>query len=169
MTRDRLQLAILALALAAALAVGFALGRRTRTSAPQTVTKIVRDTLTVRDTITVSTPVYLTRREVRRDTVAVTDTLRVRDTLVVVLPREQVEWRDSLVTVWASGIRPAVDSVRHYTRTEIVTQTVTQTVTLQGPRKVSRWGIGVQAGYGVGDKGLTPYVGVGLSYNILAW
>lgn len=165
MTRDRIQLAVLALALAAALAVGFALGRRTRTSTPQTVTKIVRDTLTVRDTITVSTPVYLTRREVRRDTVAVTDTLRVRDTLVVVLPREQVEWRDSLVAVWASGIRPAVDSVRHYTRTEIVTQTVTG----PGPRKVSRWGLGVQAGYGVSDKGLTPYVGVGLSYNILAW
>lgn len=165
MTRDRIQLAVLALALAAALAVGFALGRRTRTSAPQTVTKIVRDTLTVRDTITVSTPVYLTRREIRRDTVAVTDTLRVRDTLVVVLPREQVEWRDSLVTVWASGIRPAVDSVRHYTRTEIVTQTVT----VPGPRRVSRWGLGVQAGYGVSDKGLTPYVGVGLSYNILAW
>lgn len=165
MTRDRIQLAVLALALAAALAVGFALGRRTRTSAPQTVTKIVRDTLTVRDTITVSTPVYLTRREIRRDTVAVTDTLRVRDTLVVVLPREQVEWRDSLVTVWASGIRPTVDSVRHYTRTEIVTQTVT----VPGPRKVSRWGLGVQAGYGVSDKGLTPYVGVGLSYNILAW
>lgn len=165
MTRDRIQLAVLALALAAALAVGFALGRRTRTSAPQTVTKIVRDTLTVRDTITVSTPVYLTRREVRRDTVAVTDTLRVRDTLVVVLPREQVEWRDSLVTVWASGIRPAVDSVRHYTRTEIVTQTVT----VPGPRKPSRWGLGVQAGYGVSDKGLTPYVGVGLSYNIIAW
>lgn len=165
MTRDRIQLAVLALALAAALAVGFALGRRTRTSAPQTVTKIVRDTLTVRDTITVSTPVYLTRREVLRDTVAVTDTLRVRDTLVVVLPREQVEWRDSLVTVWASGIRPAVDSVRHYTRTEIVTQTVT----VPGPRKVSRWGLGVQAGYGVSDKGLAPYVGVGLSYNLLAW
>lgn len=165
MTRDRIQLAVLALALAAALAVGFALGRRTRTSAPQTVTKIVRDTLTVRDTITVSTPVYLTRREVRRDTVAVTDTLRVRDTLVVVLPREQVEWRDSLITVWASGIRPAIDSVRHYTRTEIVTQTVT----VSGPRKPSRWGLGVQAGYGVSDKGLTPYVGVGLSYNILAW
>lgn len=165
MTRDRIQLAVLALALAAALAVGFALGRRTRTSAPQTVTKIVRDTLTVRDTITVSTPVYLTRREIRRDTVAVTDTLRVRDTLVVVLPREQVEWRDSLVTVWASGIRPAVDSVRHYTRTEIVTQTVT----VPGTRKLSRWGLGVQAGYGVSDKGLTPYVGVGISYNILAW
>ena len=165
MTRDRIQLAVLALALAAALAVGFAIGRRTRTNAPQTVTKIVRDTLTVRDTITVSTPVYLTRREIRRDTVAVTDTLRVRDTLVVVLPREQVEWRDSLVTVWASGIRPEVDSVRHYTRTEIVTQTVT----VPGPRKPSRWGIGVQAGYGVSDKGLTPYVGVGLSYNILAW
>lgn len=164
MTNDRLQLAALALALAASFAVGFALARRTHTRAPQTVTKIVRDTLTVRDTITVSTPVYLARREIRRDTVTVTDTMRVRDTLVVVLPREQVEWRDSLATVWASGVRPRVDSVRHYVTERIVTNTVTVTKT-----RKTRWGVGVQAGYGVSDKGLTPYIGAGVTYNLLAW
>ncbi|MBR1575850.1 MAG: hypothetical protein IJ654_05300 [Bacteroidales bacterium] len=161
---DRVQLAALALGLAAVFALGFALGRG-RKPAPQTVTEIRTDTVTVRDTITVSTPVYIVKTAVRRDTVTACDTVRLRDTLRVVLNREQVEWRDSLCTVWASGVRPSVDSVRHYTRTEIVTQTVK----VPGPRNVTRWGVGVQAGYGVSDKGLTPYIGVGLSYNLLAW
>ena len=102
---------------------------------------------------------------VARDTFRLADTVRMHDTTFVVLDRERVEWRDSLCTVWASGVRPSVDSVRHY----VTERVITNTVTVPGPRKVTRWGVGVQAGYGVSDKGLTPYVGVGLSYNLLAW
>ena len=164
MNDTRIQLAVLALALAAVFALGFFLGRGRKT-APQTVIKTQTDTLYLRDTITVSTPVWLTKTVIARDTFAVVDTVRLRDTVLVVLDRERVEWRDSLCTVWASGVRPSVDSVRHY----VTERVVTNTVTVPGLRKVTRWGVGVQAGYGVSDKGLTPYVGVGLSYNLLAW
>ena len=163
MKDTRIQLAVLALALAAVFALGFFLGRGRKT-APQTVIKTQTDTLYLRDTITVSAPVWLTKTVIARDTFAVVDTVRLRDTVLVVLDREQVEWRDSLATVWASGVRPRVDSVRHYVaeREVIISERVTHT-------KKTRWGVGVQAGYGASDKGLTPYVGVGLSYNLLAW
>lgn len=35
-------------------------------------------------------------------------------------------------------------------------------------QKTKRWGLGIQAGYGVGSK-VTPYIGIGLSYNIFVW
>ena len=46
------------------------------------------------------------------------------------------------------------------------------------PRKVQdiipvkanpRWGIGIHGGVGAGKGGITPYVGVGVQYNILSW
>ena len=163
MNDTRIQLAVLALALAAVFSLGFFLGKGRKT-APQTVIKTQTDTLYLRDTITVATPVWLTKTVVSRDTFRVADTVRLHDTTFVVLDRERVEWRDSLCTVWASGVRPSVDSVRHYVteREVIISERVTHT-------KKTRWGVGVQAGYGVSDKGLTPYVGAGLSYNLLAW
>jgi opacity protein-like surface antigen len=48
------------------------------------------------------------------------------------------------------------------------TTTITIRETIPVPDR-RRWGIGIQAGAGVGKEGLTPYVGVGVSYNILSW
>jgi opacity protein-like surface antigen len=165
MSKDHAYLLALALGLAAAFLAGFLGARRIYAGKePQTVVKTETDTLYLRDTITVSTPIirYVTRVSV--DTFRVADTVRLRDTLFVALDREQVEWRDSLATVWASGVRPRVDSVRHYVTERVVTNTVTVTKT-----RKTRWGVGVQAGYGVSDEGLTPYIGAGVTYNLLAW
>ena len=96
-----------------------------------------------------------------------TDTLKIHDTLFVYLQKEQVVWQDSLSRVYASGILPQIDSVQHYITERIVTKEVTIQV-----KKPCRWGIGVHAGYGVqlGDPIRTaPYIGVGVSYNILSW
>lgn len=158
------QLAAILLAAALILGGGYLLGRRTQ---PQPVKphEIIRvDTLTVHDTITKIRPVSEVRRVVKRVPVPVTDTVRLHDTTYVYLEREQVEWSDSLATVWASGIQPRVDSVRHYTQKQIVTQQVAVPVPVR-----RRWGIGVQAGYGVSSDGLTPYIGVGVTYNLVTF
>lgn len=139
----------------------FFLGRICAPKGPEIAPEPQVDTVYLRDTITVSKPVYLTRY--------ILDTLYYpvpgeTDTLWVPLPREQVEWRDTLSTVWASGVDVAVDSVRHY-----VTQTV---VTIREPYPVKdsrRWGIGVTAGYGVTSQGLSPFVGVGVSWTPWRW
>lgn len=122
------------------------------------------DTLIVRDTIVVADPVFVTRRVVDSVPYPVTDTIRTRDTLFVLLERSQIRWEDSLAVIYASGIDPEVDSVIHYTRETIVTREIPVIL-----GKKTRWGIGVQAGFGAAKDGLTPYVGVGVSYNILSW
>ena len=99
---------------------------------------------------------YVTRRfaVMRVDTVRQCDTLRAVDTVEVRLPIVQKVYRDTNYTAWVSGYEARLDSisVRH------------REVTLTKVARVgSRWGVGVQVGYGI-DKTLkpTPYVGVGL-------
>lgn len=125
------------------------------------------DTLYVRDTITQYKPILEERVVLKKVPVIVTDTLRIHDTLYVYLEREQVVWQDSLSRVYASGIMPQIDSVIHYTNERIITKEVTISV-----KKPCRWGLGIHAGYGVqfGKKiTASPYIGVGVSYNILSW
>lgn len=73
---------------------------------------------------------------------------------------------DSTYTAYVSGLLyqdlPKLDSITVRQRT--VTNTVTEIVTLQ--RKVSRWGVGVQAGCYMTPRGVQPGIGIGISYNI---
>ena len=139
------------------LALGFMVGRGCVKTPPSGPPEVRVDTLTVRDTIVAYKPIVTVRRVV--DTMTVQVPVRDTDTVFVQLPREQLEWTDSLATVWVSGYRAAVDSVRHYTATQIIT------VTERMP--APRWALGIQAGVGAGRAGLTPYVGVGVTYNLL--
>ena len=69
---------------------------------------------------------------------------------------------------WVSGYRPSLDSLHFDKATALVEVPVYKTIT-----KHARWGIGVQAGatYLPGqDRGrIQPYVGLGISYNILTF
>ena len=125
------------------------------------------DTLFVYDTIFVEKPVI--KKVETIDTlllpVSITDTLMLHDTVFVHLPIEQRQYSDPRYTAWVSGYRPQLDSIQIYQRTEYITNKV-KTVT-----KPKRWGIGLQAGYGVslhnGQVFPAPYIGVGLSYSIV--
>ena len=156
--KDRLFAALLVFASAALLALGIWLGRLT--SRPQPPIEPQVDTLYLHDTIRVAKPVYLTRTVI--DTMRILVPVRDTDSIFVQLPREQLEWRDTLCTVWVSGFQPQVDSVEHYTTTKIITKTVSV------PRD-PRWAVGISAGYGAGKDGLTPYLGVGVTYIIKSW
>lgn len=149
---------------AAAILIAFLIGQRHPKEAQIEPLKLKVDTLVIRDTIKVTEPVYVTRKVVDSVAFPVTDTLRLRDTLFVYLEREQVRWQDSLSVVYASGVNPQVDSVIHFTRDQIITKEIPVIQV-----KKTRWGIGVQAGFGAYKDGLTPYFGVGVSYNLLAW
>lgn len=122
----------------------------------------VTDTIYHRDTITAYKPLYFERVKTDSVLVPVVDTLKLHDTLYVFLQRERVEWRDSLCAVYASGVQVQVDSVTHYLseREVIIREKVVGS---------PRWSLGVTGGYGVGANGLTPYIGLGVTYNILSW
>ena len=153
---------LIGVGLAVAVLLGFLVGQRCpRNGGGETPTPKV-DTLVIRDTFKVTEPIYVTKRVVDSIPHPVTDTLRMRDTLYVILEREQIRWEDSLAVVYASGVMPQVDSVIHHTQSLIITKEIPVI-------KKTRWGLGVQAGVGAGKGGLTPYVGVGVSYNLLSW
>lgn len=119
------------------------------------------DTLYVRDTLTVYKPSKVTRtvKDTVRLIVRETQIDTMHDTVYVYLPQESIVWQDDRCIVYAHGINPQVDSVTHFNSGTVVTRTVTG--------RPKRWGIGVSAGYGMSKDGLSPYIGLGISYNII--
>ena len=144
--------------------IGILMEQKHRQKTPLEPTEIKVDTLVVRDTIMQYKPIFVDKIKVDSVLIPVKDTIVIRDSVYIYMEREKVTWRDSLCEVYASGIMASVDSVRHFQEYKYIT------IETQVPVKVrSHWGLGVNAGYGVGKGGLTPYVGMGISYNILSW
>lgn len=121
------------------------------------------------DTITVTKPKLDGKKTV--DTIYVpipvkADTVTVRDTIA--LPREQMHYRDTTYEAWVSGFEPSLDSINifRHSQTIYIDKVVTKT-------KKTRFGIGVQVGYGATLQGKTvtasPYIGLGISYNIFTF
>ena len=131
--------------------------------------KVKVDTLFVYDTIFVEKPVIKKVEiiDTLRLPVPITDTLMLHDTVFVHLPIEQRQYSDPRYTAWISGYRPQLDSIRIYQQTEYITKEI------KAVTKHKRWGLGLQAGYGVslhnGQLFPAPYIGVGLSYSIINW
>lgn len=127
------------------------------------------DTLVICDTIMSYNPIYVEKIKTERVPVIVekTDTMMVHDTMYVYLQREQLVWEDTLSRIWVSGVMPEVDSVQHFIKERIVIRDVVV------PKiKKTRWGLGISAGYGVQlgrDIKASPYIGIGISYNLLSW
>ena len=90
-----------------------------------------------------------------------TDTMCIGDTVVY---REQAYYEDSLYRAWVSGYRPKLDSLMVFPKT--VYQTVTNDIYHTIVLKKKRWGLGLQAGYGIPGGW---YVGAGVSWNIFMW
>ena len=124
------------------------------------------DTLIVVDTIRITEPVEVFREV--RDTmwVDVGDIIVVHDTTFIPLPREYVTYQDTSYKAVVSGFVPRLEEIEVYPKTQYITIQTEKTRTVMKP---TRFGVGVQAGYGVTPKGFQPYVGVGISYNILAF
>lgn len=127
------------------------------------------DTLIVYETKLVEKPVFVENKVVEKVPVPVpvSDTMVVHDTIYVYMNREQVHWQDSMSDVYASGYDVQVDSVRHNIQTQVITKERDVVVKVK-----PKWSIGVHAGYGIAISGqvrTAPYVGVGITYNLLSW
>ena len=148
-------------------AIGYIVNER-RNAHPNEI-KVKVDTLFVYDTIFVEKPVIKKVEiiDTLRLPVPITDTLMLHDTVLVHLPIEQRQYSDPRYTAWVSGYRPQLDSIRIYQQTEYITKEIKMVT------KPKRWGLGLQAGYGIalhnGQVFPAPYIGVGLSYSIINW
>lgn len=125
----------------------------------------VTDTLIIVDTVTERYPVPV--KETVMDTVliAVRDTVMLRDTAYIVLGMTQRYYKGPGYEAWVSGYRPRLDSLRVFPSTVYINSS---TVSRE---PVRRWGIGIQAGYGIGFSNgqvkVFPYIGVGISWNFI--
>lgn len=142
-------------------------GNCKRNTINETDVIVLTDTLYIRDTIRIEKPVPKFIKRIDTLLVQTKDTIRLKDTLYLALPREQKTYRDKNYQAWISGYRPELDSIHIFRNTQ---QIITST-TIQTKHKSRRWGIGIQAGYGLTlQQNIikpTPYIGVGLSYNLL--
>lgn len=133
-------------------------------------TLIVRDTLIIRDTVTIKQP-KPAKAEKRDSMLApVVDTVVIRDTAYIVLPRETKTYGDERYTAVVSGYNPSLDRLEIYLENQVVTKVVIPQSVAPTPK---RWGLGVQVGAGATLQGqtirLSPYIGIGVSYNIIQW
>ena len=129
-------------------------------------------------------------RTTDKEVITITDTLVLTDTIVKMQPkpykvtiidtiylpqqpqqpqidtliRQEVIYKDSTYTAVVGGIEPYLKSIEIYPKTIYVNNNTTTTIKVR-----SRFGLGVQAGYGYGRNGLQPYVGVGVQYNFFQW
>lgn len=137
----------------------------------QTITHIDTTRVVVYDTVTYRQPIAVDSVVLRYETIkvrkVVSDTIRVlqsaEDSVAVEIPITQKHYADSTYSAWVSGYDPCLDSIKVYPRTEVVT------ITKQIQDKPKRLGIGIQGGVGIGKGGFTPYIGVGVQYNIIRW
>lgn len=156
---------LLGILLIAGVAFGIGLGYGRRTARMPVRLSVVNDTVQVTkwDTIWREKPVLVASSVIRHDTVRFT-TLE-RDTVFVDVPIERrVYEEDSLYRAVVSGWHPSLDTLMVFPKTTTIT--IREKVPIPDRR---RWGIGIQTGAGATRNGLTPYVGVGVSYNLLTW
>lgn len=88
----------------------------------------------------------------------------IPDSADVVIPITQKIYEDSSYTAYVSGYNPQLDSLIFRMPKEIIT--------IKEYQKPKRWGVGLQVGYGMNVKGtpqFTPYIGIGVSYNLFSF
>ena len=167
--------------IAVAVLIGFMIGQQHPQKTPVEPNAEKVDTLFIRDTNSyteqpkepspdvlikeIPVPVYVA------DTSAIDSLLkecarleRVGDSLQLVLVRVQRHYSDSTFDAWVSGVDPRLDSIKTYQTNMVISKEIPVIQV-----KKSRWGLGIQAGYGASKDGLSPYIGVGVSYNVLSW
>ena len=122
---------------------------------------VPKDSLVVRYK-TIYVPKY--DESIPNDTSSVDTPPQITDSVKIEIPITQKVYEDSTYKAWVSGYCSSLDSIYVYPRKEIITIT--------NKPKPKRWGIGVHVGYGVtleNTPQLTPYIGIGISYNLFSF
>lgn len=146
------------------ISIGLLIGRKMSGPAEIKEIEVSRtDTLTIVQTDTVRIVKPQPYEVVVRDTVYLQYPQNPQYPQGDVLVQEVKTYKDSSYTATISGINAYLEHIEVYPKT--VTKYITTTEFVR--EKPKKWGIGIQAGYGIGRNGLQPYVGVGVSYNLI--
>lgn len=83
----------------------------------------------------------------------------------VEIPITQKRYEGDGYRAYVSGYEARLDSI--FVSRE--TTTIRETATVRTAAKGKKWHLGVSGGWGMGTNGWQPYVGVGVTYSIVAW
>jgi hypothetical protein len=123
-----------------------------------TITRVISDIAPRMDTII---PLYTYKYIVKhkRDTIRTFTQVQKTDTITdtIPIPITQKKYSGEGYTTYVSGFNQSLDSINVRERT--INNTIIK-------YKSRRWNIGISAGYGMNAKGLSPFIGVGVTYNI---
>lgn len=151
--------------------IGYLLGRPHGELQPRTevVTDTVIDTISFympvpRDSVvlryvTVRLPVSQPKDTLSAENYAQDMAQNMHDSIAVELPITQKHYSDSCYDAWVSGYMSQLDSIK------VRQRTVNNTITIRKPP--NRWAVGITGGYALTPSGLQPYIGFGVTYNLL--
>ena len=143
------------------LAVAFFLGNYLATPEVVEVERVEYDTIVQREVVADTIErVKVVYRNLPSVEVVRKDTIIVRDTVRVAVPISRYTFSDSLYKCEVEGFDVSLK------RMEVYPRTIYRTTVVRVP---SRWGVGVQVGYGMSREGVSPYIGVGVSYNLITF
>lgn len=117
---------------------------------------------TICDTLICNVPGVVKETYIRVDTVKLVsiDSIYVSDSVLVEVPISQKEYVDSSYQAWISGYHPQLDSIK------IFQKSIHHTSIIERGKK-QPFGLGVQIGVTECNGKISPYFGIGISYNFL--
>ncbi len=122
-----------------------------------------RDTVWMTDTVKLPAPKPKLVHVIDSVLIPIRDTLHLHDTAYIAVPISQTYYNEKEYEAWVSGFRAQLDSIHVVQNTAIVEVPVYKTVK-------KRRGLGAQVGVTyLPNTGVTPYVGLGLCYNLLTF
>ena len=91
------------------------------------------------------------------------DTIIIRDSVKVYVPINKYLFEEpDKYKIEVSGYDVNIDNIKLFPKT--IYKTETQVIKLR-----PKFGIGLQVGYGICNKTISPYIGVGISYNLITF
>ena len=81
------------------------------------------------------------------------------DSIIIDIPSKQSIYKSGEYTAYVSGVSSRLDSIFVYPKHEIVTIS----------KPPNHWHIGITGGIGAANKGMSPFIGVGLMYSLFSF
>ena len=128
------------------------------------VEKIKIEYIVKHDTVTIEKPIPINKYIYKtiRDTVFVNNSPTIAD-----IPIERKIYQDDDYRAVISGYKPNIDTLQIFRKDSLIYTTIERERTII--RDYSRWTLGVSGGYAITNKGFTPFIGVGINYNLIRW
>lgn len=117
------------------------------------------------DTITIEKPIPITKYVYK----TITDTILVNNVPTIAdIPIERKIYQDNNYRAVVSGYKPNLDTLNIYRKDSLIYTTIEREIT-KYRNDYSRWSLGISGGYAMTNNGFTPYIGIGINYDLIRW